>query len=296
MLQYLINGVVIGCVYALFGLGLSVAWGVLKLVNVAHAQLFTFGALMAVFLGGSTDLSLGVILVVAMVGTGVAALALDTVAFWPLRRKGLSVEEMEINSLITAFGAALIFTAVFDKATGGDVVSLSQHLFTVKRYEIGSAGITNIQIIVALSAVALTVLVWLIVARTQVGRALRALAHSRPMTEAVGVDTARLYRITLFGCGVLAGAAGVLLAVQRAGIDSRFGDPLLLVGIAIIVIVGSGEILGTLVGGLVLGITDALAFLWLPTYLGDLIPFVLIAVVLMIRPSGLFGRAVATRV
>ena len=117
VLQQCLNGLVLASDYTLFALGLSVIWGVLKVLNLAHAELFTVGGLVTVVLGSSTGLPLPVIALIAAVAGGVLSLVVDAIAFWPLRIKKLNTEELELTSLITSLGASTILLSLVDRFT-----------------------------------------------------------------------------------------------------------------------------------------------------------------------------------
>lgn len=293
--QQVLNGVVVACVYTLFALGLSVTWGVLKVLNLAHAQLFTVGALGAIYLAQASGLPLLVALPAAAVVAGVVALVVDSFAFWPLRRQKLDTEELELSSLITSLGAATILLSLASRLTGAQAKHFPPSFFASRNYVIAGLRVTNLQIIVAVSAVALTVIAAMIVQRTQFGRALRTLAFSMDIAKIVGVRAEVAYRATLFVCGALAGVAGVLLALLLGSVDAFTGESLLVKGIAIIVLAGAGRIMGLMVGALLLGMAETVGSLWLPVAIQTSVPFLLIAVVLLLKPAGLFGRSEAVR-
>jgi branched-chain amino acid transport system permease protein len=293
--QQTANGLVLACVYTLFALGLSVTWGVLKVLNLAHAHLFTVGALVAIFLSQETGLPVAAVAVLAALGAGAVAVVVDTVAFYPLRRRNLDTEGMEIASLITSLGASMILLSLASRWTGGTAQSFSPGFVTVENVSFLGIRVTDLQLVVAATAVLLTVAAWAVVQRTQFGRGLRAIAFSMDIARMVGVRAESSYRATLFVCGALAGVAGVLLALLLGSVDAFTGETLLIKGIAIIVLAGSGQILGLLVGGLLLGLGETVGSLWLPAPALASLPFMLIVVVLLLRPAGLFARVETVR-
>lgn len=295
ILQQSLNGLVLACNYTLFALGLSVVWGVLKVLNLAHAELFTFGALVAIWIAQATGLPLVAVIVLSAVIGGALAVAVDTIAFWPLRLKNLSVEDFELTSLITSLGASTILLSLAARFTNNQPQSPPPDLFVVEAWRAGPFILTNVQVLVTLTALALTVVTWWVVRHTQFGRALRALAFSADMARVFGVRTEILYRSTLFACGALAAIAGVLLAILLGSIDAYSGAHLMLKAIAIIVLAGSGVIFGLLVGALILGLGETVGTLFLPSVVQSSLPFLVIFVVLLARPSGLFGRSESVR-
>ena len=228
ILQQCLNGLVLACNYTLFALGLSVIWGVLKVLNLAHAEIFTFGALAAVFAGQASGLPLPFVFAAAVLAGGVLALIIDTVAFWPLRRKNLSVEDFELASLITSLGASTILLSLATRVTNNQAVSMPPGVFKVEAWRFGSLVLTNVQVIVSVSALFLTLAIWWVVRHSQFGRALRALAYSPDMSKVVGIRTETVYRVTLFTCGALAAVAGVLLTILMGSVDAHSGANLML--------------------------------------------------------------------
>jgi branched-chain amino acid transport system permease protein len=293
--QQVANGLVLACVYALFALGLSVTWGVLKVLNLAHAHLFTVGALVAIWLSRETGLPVPLVAIVAAIAAGAVALVVDSVAFYPLRRRNLGVEDMEIASLITSLGASMILLSLASRWTGGTAQSFAPDFVSVRNFEVLGVRVTSLQLVVAATAVLFTIAAWAVVRRTQFGRGLRAMAFSMDIARMVGVRAESSYRATLFVCGALAGVAGVLLALLLGSVDAFTGETLLIKGIAIIVLAGSGQILGLLVGGLLLGLGETVGSIWLPAPALASLPFLLIVVVLLIRPAGLFARVDTVR-
>lgn len=295
ILQQTLNGLILACNYALFALGLSVVWGVLKVLNLAHAELFTCGALVAVYLSQTTSLNLPAVLLLAAAAGGVLALIVDTVSFWALRRKRLGVEDFELTSLITSLGASTILIALAARLTGNQAQPISVNLFHVEVWRIGPLLLTNVQILASVTSLLFTLAIAFVIRKTQFGRALRGLAFSPDMARVVGVRTEALYRSTLFVCGALAAVAGVLLAILLGSVDAYSGANLMLKAIAIIVLAGSGVILGLLVGAVILGLGETVGSLFLPPVVENSLPFLLILVVLLIRPTGLFGRSESAR-
>lgn len=296
VLQQTLNGVVLASDYALFALGLSVVWGVLKVMNLAHAEFFTLGALVTAGIGSALELPLILTVILSAAVAGLAALAVDTVAFFPLRKRNLSVEEFELASLITSLGASAILISIANYFTKHQAKSVSDALFTSESMRVGPVLVSNIQAVIVVTAVALVISVALIVNKTQFGRALRSLAFSTPMAEVMGVRSGRVYRLTIVSCGVLAGLAGALLTLLLGQADSYSGEALLLKGIAIIVLAGSGSIYGLLLGATILGFGETLGSLFLPTVIQTSLPFLILLAVLLIRPSGVFGRSDAVRI
>lgn len=294
--QQTVNGVALAGLYVMFALGLSVTWGVLKVFNLAHAEIVAIGALITVMAGGDAGWPLIAVMPLALLGCGFLALAVDTAAFWPLRLKRLDTEELEITSLITSLGAGLIILSLAGRWTGHQEQHIPAGVFTVETWSLLGARVTNAQAVVIAAAVLLCAGTSALLGRTQFGRALRGLAYAPDMARVVGVRTEVVHRVTMFGAGAVAGIGGVAVALLLSTVNPYTGGDLLIFGVATIVLAGTGRILGLLVGGLVLGLGATLGSLWLPSVLYNALPFLVILVVLLTRPSGLFGRSEAVRV
>lgn len=296
LIQQSVNGLVLACDYALFALGLSVVWGVLKVMNMAHAEFFTVGALVTAGIGTAQGWPVWFAVLVGAAGAGVVSLVVDTVAFLPLRNRNLNIEELEMASLITSLGASAVIISIAAKLTNHSLTAVGTDLFVPHIWQVGDVRVSNIQVAIVIAAVVLVIAVGLLITRTQFGRVLRAMAFSTAMAEVMGVRSSRVYRLTIVVCGVLAGLAGALLTLLVGQADAYSGDALLLKGIAIIVLAGSGSILGLLVGAAVLGFGETVGSLWLPTVIQSSLPFLILLVVLLVRPSGLFGKSEVVRI
>lgn len=291
LLQQLLNGLVLASNYSLFALGLSVVWGVLKVLNLAHAELFTLGALAAVLAANGLGAPIWLALPIAALAGGVLGVLVDWLAFRPLRARNLGVAEFELSSLITSIGASTILISVATRVTGNHIETFPPGFFGIEPWRVGGLIVTNAQIMVTAVSITLTLGTWLVVEKTQFGRALRSLAYSPEMSQVFGIRTEFVYRTTLFACGAFAAVAGVLLTIMVGTIDAYSGANLMLKAIAIIVLAGAGSIPGVIVGAVILGVGETVGPMVLPPAVESSLPFLIILVVLLISPNGLFGRA-----
>lgn len=169
--QQIINGVVLGVDYAVFALGLTLIWGALRILNMAHGAIFTWGALLAVLIGGAYHFPLIILLPASMIGAGLLTVLLDVVAFRPLRARHLRIEDLELGSLIASIGFSIILISVANKITVGQVVHIPRDIFPIVTYHFGRFFITNIALLIVVVGVVLTGVVAVAVQRTRVGKA-----------------------------------------------------------------------------------------------------------------------------
>lgn len=294
--QQVINGSVLGVDYALFALGLTLIWGALRILNMAHGAIFMWGAMFAVLIGTAYHPPLLIMLPLSMIGAGLIAVAIDVIAFRPLRSRNMRIEDLELGSLIASIGFSIILISIANRITVGQVVHIPRDILPITAVHLGNFIITNISILILVLGVLLTGLVALAVQSTKVGKALRAIAFDPGVTAMLGVNVNRVTMISMFAAGALAGAAGVLLSLQLGAADYQMGEPLLLDAFAIIIVGGVGSIPGALVGGLVIGLVQVLALTYLTSQAADILTFLVLVLVLLIRPQGLFGATRARTV
>jgi branched-chain amino acid transport system permease protein len=307
LVQQLVNGVTLGSVYALIALGYTMVYGILKLLNFAHGEVFMIGAFIGYFtlqaLGGPLDpkVPLAVLLVAmfvaGMVGSGVLGVVLERVAYRPLRNAP------RIAPLITALGASfflqsaaqLLFTA---DVRSYDTFNLEQGKLIFEGIYWGPLNLPLARILTIVTAIALMVLLTLLVARSRLGKAMRATSYDREAAAMMGIDVDRVIVATFLIGSALAGAAGVMVGLVFERVYHFMGFLAGLKGFTAAVVGGIGSIPGAMLGGLLIGVAEALATGYLPqgSTFQDLWVFLLLILVMLIRPTGLLGRADITKV
>jgi branched-chain amino acid transport system permease protein len=289
----LLNGILLGGIYALFAVGLTLSFGAMRVFNVAYGALMTFAVVEAAL--RLTDAPYLVVVLGGILFGGAMGALIELVAVIPLRGRRLSRDQFGETTFLTTLGVLLILDSInFRETKGTYQTSPTTHLLQ-EGITLGPIHILSGYIVGAAVAVVLISFIAFVVARTQAGRSLRAIAADSGMAALVGIDV-RSYSIgSAVVSGMTAGLAGVLLASVFFAFDASFGDTLLLRGFAIVVVAGIGSIAGTLAGGVILGLTENLlgyygGISWV-TAGGPLI----IALILVLRPNGLFGRREAIR-
>lgn len=290
MAQDLVDVVVLGSIFTLFALGLTLSWGVLNVLNLAHGAIFLMGALTAYVLTDGRDLPLYLVLPAAALVAGLVAVALEVVAYRPLRRRVGDVHKAELPMLIASVGVAFMLTAIGVEITGNVPVGINESVFRVDTFELLGLHLTNLEVLIVGLALVLSVGLGLFVQRSRHGRALRALAQDPYTCGLLGISPERLALATMFVSGALAGVAGVLLALQQSAIEAHSWEPLLLKGFAVIVLGGVGSVWGAIFAAYLLALTEIMTVVHVSTSLRDAVAFALILVLLLFRPQGLFAR------
>jgi neutral amino acid transport system permease protein len=289
-LQLLANGLVTGSVYAIAAVGVSLVYGILRLVNFAYGDLMAFGALIAFGVNGPLHQSMIVAAIAGMAATAALALLLDFVLWKPLRARRAGFMSLFLASI----GLALVLRQALLLAAGPQPRSYRVDPYRV--FVLGSVRFSEAQVIAIATAATTIVAVGLLLSLTTIGRVMRAMADDRALAAVAGIDVGRATQAVWVLSGLLAGLAGVLAALVEYSFDPNFGFQLLLPVFAAVVLGGIGSAYGALAGGLVLGIAQEVST-WSgfaggvnPVY-KPVVAFTVLAIVLMLRPQGLFGQA-----
>ena len=302
-IQLTVNGLTLGSVYALIALGYTLVYGVLKLLNFAHGDVFMVGSFIGFgvlqLLGGSTDpvvpVWLLLILVTLAVMAGCAALGvvIERFAYRPLR------DAPRIAPLISALGVSFFLANSMQLLFGAqqrdyDSFSLCNQCLYLKGFHIGGVRVPLLRDIVIGLAFVLMVVLWFLVNKTRTGKAMRATSYDREAAAMMGIDIDRVIVFTFVLGSALAGAAGVMFAL-RAPIGASIGFVAGLKGFTAAVIGGIGSVPGAMAGGLILGFAESYSAGYWPGEAGtrwtDLVIFSILIVFMIFRPQGLLGRA-----
>jgi branched-chain amino acid transport system permease protein len=280
VLQLLVFGVVLGSVLALGAIGVSLVFGILRFANFAHGDLMTVGAYVALALVAGLGRPLLAALPLAAAGTALAAVAVDQAVFRRLRGRSSLV------LLISSFGMALVLRNVIQLAWGVDtkVYDPGIQLPIVA----GEVRIRPDHITIVAAAGVLVTLVWLFLQKTRMGKAMRAMADNVDLARVSGIDSERVMRWTWILGGGLAGAAGVLLALDTR-LFPLLGANQILPIFAATILGGIGRPYGAIAGGFVIGIASELSTLFITPVYKPAVAFAIMVLVLVMRPSGIFA-------
>jgi neutral amino acid transport system permease protein len=288
--QLVANGLVTGSVIAIAAVGVSLVYGILRLVNFAYGDFMAFGALAAYAFNGPLGVGMIVSTLLGMLATAVLSLVLDVTLWRPLRARRAGFMSLFLASI----GLALVLRQVLLLAYGPQPQTYKVDQYKV--YVIGSVRLSEPQLITIVGAAVAIGAVGLFLSRSTVGRTMRALADDRALAAIAGIHVGRVITYTWILSGLLAGLAGVFAGLVQSSFDPNFGFQLLLPVFAAVVLGGIGSAYGALAGGLVLGLAMELST-W-PSLLGGVDPvykpvvaFAILTAALMVRPQGLFGRA-----
>ncbi len=298
-IQLTIDALTLGSVYALIALGYTLVYGVLKLLNFAHGDVFMVGSFIGFgvlqLLGGVSNpivpiwLLLVLVTFAAMAGCAALGVVIERFAYRPLR------DAPRIAPLISALGVSFFLANSMQLLFGAtprnyDTFDLSNGVLYLKGIDIGDVRLPLLRIITILSAFALMVILWFLVNRTRTGKAMRATSFDREAAAMMGIDIDRVIVFTFVLGSALAGAAGVLFAL-RVPTTVAIGFIAGLKGFTAAVIGGIGSIPGAMVGGLMLGFAESYTQGYISTKWSDLVVFSILIAFMVFRPQGLLGRA-----
>jgi branched-chain amino acid transport system permease protein len=295
-LTELVNGLTQGSLYALIALGYSMVYGILKLLNFAHGDLYMVGAFIGYFViqwfGGPTSLSIPVPLLLLFMfglaagGVGMLGVAIERFAYRPLR------DAPRIAPLITALGVSFLLENTMLLLFGASFRSYDTSAFipTSGGIHIGALNIDTVRIMVILLSVVLMYGLTLVVNRTKLGRQMRAVAADREAAEMLGINVDFTIAATFFLGSALAGIAGVMAGLAFNTIYNLMGFTAGLKAFTAAVVGGIGSIPGAMLGGLLIGLAESFVTGYISSTYTNLIVFGILIVMMLVRPSGLLGK------
>jgi branched-chain amino acid transport system permease protein len=289
--QQLFNALVLGSVYALFSMGFTLTFGVLRVINLLYGFYVAAGAFLALVLVRDVGLPLWAAGLLAALVTGVIGMVCDTAVLMPLRR----AKAPELASLIATLGGVLLANSVMFLIFGAEVRRFPIDVLSQAPISLGSLQIGAIQlVIIVVVAIVVMALFWFI-ERTRLGIAIRALAENPDAASLMGVNVEAMFMGISFIAAMLTAIAGVLIGLNFNAVDPYMGEPQMLRAFAVIIIGGLGDIRGALIAGLALGFIEVMTAGYLSSNYKDAAGFAAMVIILWLRPSGLFGRSVARR-
>jgi branched-chain amino acid transport system permease protein len=288
----------LGSIYALIALGYTMVYGIVRLINFAHGDIYMIGAYTGYMVARNLQWPFLACLLSAMVFCAVLGVTIERIAYRPLR------SAPRIAALTTAIGVSILFQNLVRIIIGPNFIPFPE-LFKRVNYVIYSretaAGvqtlnISNIQIIVPLVALALMFILQFIVRKTKVGKAMRAVSFDKDAARLMGINVDGIISITFAIGSALAGAAGVLVGVAYPRIDPSMGVMSGLKAFVAAVLGGIGIIPGAMFGGVVMGTAETMVVAFGRSTLRDAIAFAILIIILLIKPAGLFGKSMGEKV
>lgn len=266
--------------YALLAVGYTMVYGVLGFINFAHGDIAMIGAYLALIGSTSLGLPLPAAIALAMAGAAALGVVVERLAYRPLRRAH------RLAPLISAIAVSLGLESIALLLWGADIRSFRLPVTT--GWQLGPFFLTPVQAVILVTALVAMALLRLLLARTALGKAMRATADNLPVAAIVGIDTNRVIAAVFALGSALAALAASLLALE-ANLHPTMGVLIGIKAFAAVVLGGIGSVPGALAGGLVIGIAENLGVLYLPTVWKDAVAYAVLVVVLLVRPQGLFG-------
>lgn len=295
--QQTVNAIFLGSIYSLFALGYALVFSILGVLNLAHSALFAWGAFVGLVAVKIWSLPVWLALPVAMIVAGILGVLLELVAFRPLRQRGAA----RIAQLISSIGAAillvniaqLLYQEIFGQTQDAYPLELTNAAPIV--FESINVRIVPIRLLVLGIALALMILLHLMVTRTRIGQQMRAVAFNQRIASLLGINVGQIFFLTFFMAGALGGAAGMFYGMIFVNIDPFIGEDVALIGLTAIVLGGMGSIQGAVAGGFLVAFIQTASIVIGGSDYRDAIVFILLFLLLLMRPQGLFGQPEATR-
>ena len=280
-LQQLVNGLTLGSTYSLLAIGFTLVLGLLNMLNIAHGDVFMFGA----FLGLSfamLGMPLYLALILAMVGAGIVTIIIERLCFRPLRKAHF------LMPLLSTIAFGIVLQNVATQIWGSEPVRYPQTT-EIAQFQLGPVLVSSIDIIILATSILLMVGIDQFVKRTSFGRAMRATSEKPQTASLLGVNINWVIVFTFFVSGALAGVAGVLTALVYLQITPFIGIRQGLIGMVAMVIGGVGNLRGAMIGGLMIGIIEIMNDAYFTAGYRDIILFGLFLAFIVFKPEGLFG-------
>ncbi len=284
-LQQLVNGIMLGSTYSLVAIGYTLIFGVLNLLHFAHGEVFMLGAYFGLQLVLSLKFGILGSIGGAMIGAAIMGFLIERVAFRPIKK------EYFLAPLIATIGITVILQEVANKIFGSEPRGFPQTV-TIRNFQLGPIGINTIQILILSISIFLMIVLHLFVSRTKLGRGMRATAENATTARLLGVKVNRIIVLTFMIASALAGAAGVLVGMAYNSISPYMGAEMAGKGFAIMLLGGLGNIHGAMLGGLILGVAEILSVGYLASSYRDAFAFGVMILILLFKPSGLFGSLI----
>ena len=301
--QQLINGITLGCVYALIAIGYSMVYGILGMLNFAHGEVYMIGGFAGwwvlhllsrnneIFMNAALVIAL--MILIAMAVSGLVGMLSERFAYRPLRNAP------RMNLLLSALGVSIFLQNVVLNYQGAKVRSFHVSALipeSIRLFHVGPAVFSFMRILVIAVTILLMLLLSIIIKRTKIGKAMRATAQDIEAAAFMGIDVDKIVVLVFLIGSALGGAAGVLVGLLFTQVDYYVGFQAGLKGFTAAVLGGIGNIYGAMLGGIILGLAESLAVTFLPSAYKDIVAFAILITVLIIRPWGLMGEKMPEKV
>jgi branched-chain amino acid transport system permease protein len=288
LLQQLVNGVMLGAVYALIAIGYTLIFGVLGMLHLAHGEVFMIGAFVGLMVATAYAGNVMLALAAAMVVTGLLGVLIERVAFRPLRGAH------HLAPLATTIGAGIALQETARWYFGPEQKGFPSTI-AVTLWELGPLRVSSVQVFILAAALVLMAAVSVFLTRTRAGRAVRATAEDPTVAGLLGVNVSAVIVLVFFVASALAGAAGVLVGLAYNSVHPFIGVQMGIKGLVVMLLGGLGNVPGAMVGGLVLGILEVLGVAYFASSYRDAFAFGAVMLMMLLRPEGLLGLRLPRR-
>ncbi len=299
ILQQIINGISLGSIYALIALGYTMVYGILRLINFAHGDIYMLGAFIGFFALGSWNMPFAIGLIIAMLLTAIIGILVEKLAYKPLRNAP------RISLLITAIGVSFLLENIMVLLVGATPRAFPQKIST-EVYLIGNIIVTNKQIIILSVSIFLMLFLQFVVNKTKIGRAMRAVSQDKEMAQMLGVNIDNVISFTFALGSALAtvSTVGVALTLMAKSTNININivaEPYMgvmpgLKAFVSAVLGGIGIIPGAMLGGFIMGIAEVLVSAFISSTIRDAIAFIILIVILLVKPTGILGKYMREKV
>lgn len=285
--QQLVNGLTLGSTYSLVALGYTLIMGVLNIINMAHGEIFMFGAFIGVLLVTYLKVNIFVAMAGAMVAGALLGTLMELLALRPLRRKNVS----ELAPLISTIGVSIFLENLALKIFGPQSQAFPEGVLSGGAIQLGPVRITTVQIVILAISFGLMFALRFWLSKTRAGKAIRTTAENIETANLLGINTNKIILLTVALASGLGAIAGVLVGLSFNAVEPTMGLSFGLKGLAVLILGGMGNITGAMLGGLILGIAEVFTVAYGASSYRDAVAFGMIILILFIRPQGLFGSS-----
>ncbi|MBD8664220.1 branched-chain amino acid ABC transporter permease [Rhizobium sp. CFBP 8752] len=284
-IEQLINGWALGSLYALFGIGFGLVFATLGILNAAHGTYASWAAIIGYYAVERFGVPFPIAILAGVVGGGLLAMAVDQIGFQPLRSRKAGM----LGALITSIAFWIILDSLAGFATEHQSLAFPAASYPSKMFAIGPLRIPQMQVIIIASLLICTAGIYLLIQKTRLGAAMRAVGWNEVAAGLGGVNARVVILLTAFLAGATSGLAGVLGGIATSNVSFTLGEGLMLKGFAAVVVGGYDDVRGTAIAGIMLGIIEVFVAQYISTEFRDGFTYILLLVFLIARPRGLFG-------
>lgn len=290
-LAYTINGLVLGSTYALTAIGYSMVYGILELVNFTHSTVYMVGAYLFYILVAEFSFPLILAFITSTVLTGVIGIIYEKITLQPLRARN----QPKFAMLICTIGTSIVLQNIFFLTQGSETKQFPT-MFEGKSIEIFGFNVTIVQIMIVIVTAVLLLVLMLFINKTKIGMAMRSCSQDTMATELMGISVDKIVSFTFFIGSALAAVSGILGCMSYRSIDISVGAAIGTKTFTATVLGGIGSLYGGVIGGFIIGLLDVYTAAYIGSNYRNIPAFIVLLLVLFLRPNGLFGKKIQNKV